>query len=252
MLLPSKTMTFYQGCSRNFFAGLFVSFVWLTSGLFAPVAWANGFVPTNPGRPGNRVGGGVRGCLSGVPPRLLALIPDSNLGYTTEAYPSFYAYVPNNTAPLMEFSLFETDKTGEHRQLLYRSVMPSQQTAGIVRFSLPEDIGIAPLNYDQDYQWSVALICNANNPDAALRTLSWIQRVAPEDGLADQLATADLSQQARLYAENGLWFDALESFVTLRSDNPDDESIQQRWQEFLTSVELDAIADQRVVDARTN
>ncbi|MEO1124721.1 MAG: DUF928 domain-containing protein [Cyanobacteria bacterium J06635_15] len=243
-------MTFCKGCSRNVLVGLSVSFIWVMSGIFAPAVLANGFVPSNPGRPGNRVGGGVRGCLSGVPPRLMAMIPDSNLGYTTQDYPNFYAYVPNNTSPLMEFSLFKTDATGENRQLLYRSVMPSQQTAGIVRFSLPEDVGVAPLDYGQDYQWSVALICDVNSPRAALRTLSWVQRVAPEDELVAQLANADLSQQARLYAENGFWFDALDSFVALRNENPENVDIQQRWQEFLTSVELDAIVDQSVTDAR--
>ena len=196
------------------------------------------------------MGGGVRGCLSGVPPRLMAMIPDSNLGYTTQAYPNFYAYLPNNTAPLMEFSLYKTDEAGEARQLVYRSVMVSQPMAGIVRFTLPDDIGIAPLAYDQDYQWSVALICDANSPRAALRTLGWIQRVTPDEEIANQLVDADLSEQARLYAQNGFWFDALESFVTLRSDSPEDVEIQQRWQEFLASVELDAIAEQPIADAR--
>ncbi|MEM8544871.1 MAG: DUF928 domain-containing protein [Cyanobacteria bacterium P01_H01_bin.119] len=248
MLSLSKPMFTIKGFLQPALTGLAIS---LSAIAVLPVPQAIAqFEPTNPGRPGNRDGGGVRGCLFGVPPRLVALMPESNLGYTTRAYPDFYAYVPTNIAPLMSFSLYETDEAGEDRQLVYQVVLPAQQTPGIVRFSLPDDLGIEPLSHEQSYQWSVALICDPDNFESSISTLTWVQRVEPDADLADKIAAADPVDQAQLYAQNGIWFDALDQHLVALDAHPDDDTVQQQWQDFLTSVDLGAIADYGLSNSR--
>ena len=40
---------------------------------------------------------------------LVALLPESNLGLTTKAFPTFVAYIPSNNAERIEFRLYEEE-----------------------------------------------------------------------------------------------------------------------------------------------
>lgn len=211
---------------------------------------AERFQPTNVGRPGRRVGGGTRGgCAFGNPSRLTALLPESNLGLTTQPYPTFYWFIPQNTAQFVEFSLYraEAAATTEQQQLVYRSTFAVSGAAGVASLKLPESAGLAPLELGQDYQWSVALVCNADARQQDLRVDGWVQRLEPTDDLAAQLATEPASSQVALYAANGFWFDALDQLIALRQTYPAATTVQTRWSEFLASVKLDEIAEQPIL-----
>ncbi|MFE4108094.1 DUF928 domain-containing protein [Almyronema epifaneia] len=211
-----------------------------------PVA-AERFEPPNLGRPGRRVGGGTRGgCAFGNPARLTALLPDSNLGLTTQPYPTFYWFVPQNSAQLVEFSLYRAETTAAERQLVYRSTFVPDRAAGIASLKLPESVGLPPLALEQDYQWSVALVCNAEARQQDLRVDGWIQRIDPTADLAAQLAREPVAAHAALYAANGLWFDAIAQLISLRQGYPQSATVQARWAELLTSVGLAEMAEQPI------
>ncbi|WP_346291086.1 DUF928 domain-containing protein [Sphaerothrix gracilis] len=230
--------------------GLALGLSLVSFAVLIPPAFSERFSPPNLGRPGRRVGGGTRGgCASGNPARLTALLPDSNLGLTTQAYPTFYWFMPQNSAQLMEFSLYQAGAATTERQLIYRSTFTVSREAGIASLALPESAGLPPLEIDQDYQWSVALICNAEARQQDLRIDGWIRRVEPTADLAAQLATEPAAVHAALYADEGLWFEAIDRLVALRQAHPDSLTVTERWTEFLTSVELEAIAAQPLLPA---
>ncbi|WP_187329526.1 DUF928 domain-containing protein [Halomicronema hongdechloris] len=216
----------------------------------APLAWAEPFQPPNRGLPGRREGAATRGCVLGRPSRLVALLPDTNLGLTTEAYPTFFWYMPRSQARFVEFSLYQANPEGD-RQLIYSSTLSVANEAGIASVSLPQHSGLPALEIGQDYQWSVAIICNPNNRRGDLRVDGWVHRITPEDDLAAALATANRSEQVGLYASHGVWFDAVGTLAELQMADPEDPELQARWQELLESVGLAVIAEQPFLGAAT-
>lgn len=205
------------------------------------------FVVPKRGLPGRREGGGTRGCIQSNPSRVIALLPDTNLGLTTAAYPRFFWYVPKTTARQAEFALYDVDESQVNRTLIYKTTFRITGTPGVASLTLPNNATIPPLVVNQDYRWSLTLICNPSNDKANLNINGWVQRVAPSSELTNQLAKADPRNRVALYAQNGLWFDTLTTLAELRCARPKDASLATGWSSLLKQVNLSAIADQPLI-----
>ncbi|XHX79843.1 MAG: DUF928 domain-containing protein [Stenomitos frigidus ULC029] len=211
------------------------------------VAIAAEFKPPQRGLPGRREGGGTRNplvCIQGSPSQLIALLPATNLGLTTAAYPRFFWFMPKSKAKLAEFTLFEVDAQGEDRAPLYKTTFSIDGTAGVASLSLPSNATLPPLAVGKDYRWSVSLVCSVSDRSRDITVDGWVQRVAIKADLAKQLATAKPSDRVRLYASNGIWFDTVTTLADQRYTNPKDAALTKSWAALLQSVQLQTIADQ--------
>lgn len=197
------------------------------------------------GMPGRRAGGGTRGddCIQGSVPFLLALLPRTNLGLTTHAYPSFFWYLPQTTAQTAEFQLYKVGADGQSQDLLYETTLPIAGGNKIASLTLPQQPDLAPLVVGEDYQWSLAMICDPDNRDRDLRVEGWVQRIA-DNSAADALQAVNPYDRIAHYAEQGIWFDALETLHTLRCEQPQDPILAASWETFLASVGLSPVAQQ--------
>nr|WP_290226870.1 DUF928 domain-containing protein [Trichocoleus desertorum] len=205
--------------------------------------------PPSPRIPGRRQGAGSRGpglveCLPANSGSLVALLPDTNLGLTTAAYPRFFWSVPSTNAPLMEFTLHEVDAKQANRNLIYKTTFSTTGEAGIASLSLPTDVNLPPLKLGQDYRWSVALICNPGDRSQDVTVDGWVQRVVPSSTVAQQLKQATPRDRSFIYAQNSLWFNTIETLVDQRCARPQDADLAASWAELMKSVNLEAIANQ--------
>lgn len=194
--------------------------------------------PPDQGLPGRREGGGTRGgCQIQQSsliqqPSLTALMPESNLGLTVAARPSFFWYVPQ-TAAVAEFVLLDANNTE-----LYKTQVPLSQQAGIVQFTLPET-GPA-LQVNQSYRWFFSLVCEPLDRSADIFVSGWVKRVEPNPDLPQALvATAG---QTGVYETR--WYDDLATLAALRRAQPHNTALTNQWQMLLQSVGLSQIADQ--------
>lgn len=207
------------------------------------------FQTPNRGMPGRRAGGGTRGddCIQGSAqgsvPFLLALLPRTNLGLTTHAYPSFFWYLPQTTAQTAEFQLHKVGTDGQSQALLYEATVPIAGGNQIASLTLPQQPDLPPLAVGEDYQWSLAMICDPNNRDRDLRVEGWVQRIA-DHSEPDSLQAVNPYDRIAHYAEQGIWFDALETLHTLRCEQPQDPALAASWETFLASVGLSPVANQ--------
>ncbi len=210
-------------------------------------AWAGFTPPANLGRPGNREGAATRSaCLSAN--TLTALVPLSNLGLTTEGFPTFYWYVPQNNC-LAEFRLVEVDPTTNNETVLYLSRMDLSGEARIVGLSLPKEGSLLPLKVGKEYFWDIGLVAPASADDPPSNFVKgWVKRVEPSASLTAALQTAKGIARYEAYANAGLWYDALNTLVQLRQTTPNNPALNQAWSELLNSdaVELQAIAGRSV------
>ncbi|WP_206755546.1 DUF928 domain-containing protein [Trichocoleus sp. FACHB-262] len=205
-----------------------------------------------PRLPGRRQGAGSRGpssteCLPANSGPLVALLPTTNLGLTTAAYPQFFWSLPASNASLVEFALYDVDAKQVNRNLIYKTTFSITGEAGIASLNLPTDVNLPPLKSGQDYRWSVSLICNPGDRTQDVTVDGWVQRVTPSSTVNQQLKQADPRDRPAVYAQNGIWFNTIETLVDQRCDRPKDAALVASWNELIKSVELEAIANRPLI-----
>lgn len=203
------------------------------------IAYAQRFNPPARGLPGRRLGGGTRGECVQSQPTLTALQPDSNFGLTTTAYPTFFWYLPASSATQAEFILLDADSNP-----VYQTTFQIMGKSGVIRLSLPTDVNLPPLAVGKDYHWFFSLVCDANDRSADVITEGWIQRVTPDAALMNRLQSSPESDRAALYAEAGIWYDALSTVATLRDAQPNNPTFVAQWRTLLDAIGLVQLADQ--------
>ena len=208
----------------------------------SPIALAQ-YVPPDRGLPGRREGGGTRGgCLLNQP-SLTALMPKTNFGYTVQAQPTFLWFVPESTATTAEFILWS-----ENDSEIYHTTIQLPTEAGIVRVSLPTDGSAPTLETGKDYRWSFAVVCDPEDRSGDLLTEGWVQRKDLDSQLESQLAQATPLDRSTLYAQAGVWYEAISTLADLRQAQPNNSTVTNRWRTLLNSVELGEFVDQPILE----
>ena len=189
--------------------------------------------------PGARIPGGSRGAspVDG----LIALVPNSNYGQTISPHPSLFVYLPRAYERLaMTFMLFD-----EEDNLLNESTRAYPDTAGILEIDMESMDGLAPLEIGKQYGWYLLL----EDEDTSDYLYGRIHRVKP---LAASVQTElALNNGPHVYAEEGLWFDALADLFEQRigmadSFNPED------LQALLAQEELEYLDTNHFIGSWTN
>jgi len=204
--------------------------------------------PDDINAPGDRIGGGKRGCenlakqLTGSQGKLLTALvpiygsPDSGLvlGTTTASHPTFWFYVPDSPAVEAEFVL--QDKAS---QTIYQSPVLLSKTPGVVSLSLPSHA--TPLEIGKLYHWYFNIYCQPQQPPVFVD--GWIKRDSLNSNLKNQLEKATPKQRIALLAANGIWYDTLTAAAELSTDPK-----RTTWVALLRTVGLDNISTEPVVD----
>lgn len=206
------------------------------------------------GSPGNREAGSGRSdtCADLTEQAgLTAIVPETNVGLTTQATPQLFAYIPTNNAAFAELRLLK-ESTGEDVYVSEVS-MPAATTPGFAHkastlgLSLPATVALEP---GENYLWALMLVCNADNRAEDIVVTAVVQSVdsaylssLPAE-VSDQLSALDKAsddEKLTTYSSAGLWQDLLAELSTLVAE--DSATYTPLWSELLTSQGLGAIAD---------
>lgn len=211
------------------------------------------FKPPGEARPSNTIGGASRdqGVCPGdsitTSPYLTAVVPSGYNGLTTQARPSVLVYVPNTSAERAFLSFREVVPNAQSQDNHYQTMLPIENKQGIVQIDLPED---APeLETGKTYQWSFVIMCdNRLRPDSPM-VEGTVTRVSMDSKLNQELEQSTPLEQAAVYGEHGIWYDAVGTLAQLRYTDPDNSNLVTIWQDLLSSdtVGLQAIANQPLV-----
>jgi len=74
-----------------------------------------------------------------------------------------------------------------------------------------------------------------------------VKRIELDSSLANQLQNAEPRDRSAIYAEKGIWTDAVSTLADLRKANPNDPQLEQDWDDLLKSVGLDRVAQATLV-----
>ncbi len=179
---------------------------------------------------GARVTGGSRGSGDSTV-RLDVLTPDET-GLTTQEQPSLFWYQSKPAKAQFELTLLEENKT---KPLLQTKTDRASQ-AGIQRLKLA-DHGIR-LEPGVEYRWVVALVIDPDNRSNDLVASGFVKRVSPSKDLQQKLAKAAPGARAGIYAEAGIWHDALASLSDQIDAHPNDRDLRNQRASLLQQVGL--------------
>lgn len=219
-------------------------------------------VLTDRRRPGGRSSGGAsRGSctLNEQQTPLTALVPttqvtpddapeyESVFSLTSEARPAFWFYVPYelSSTPLELVIQDENNNTlSQHRFAGNAGSAGSAGSGpGLIQVNLPETApALAP---ETLYHWFFLAYCDDNNPAFVE---GWIERMPLDAELASKLTGASPREQIEFYANNGIWHEALATLGQQYLASPSDPTLTNDWNSLLESVNLDPIAEQRLID----
>lgn len=186
------------------------------------------------GLPGRRISGGIRSeCLKDSNQSLVALSPRNLMGKTAQERPTFWFSLPTTEGTKsIRFALANSAD-----DVVYSTQIDRSQASGLSKIELPPT---APaLQVGENYYWVLSIRCE-ESPSAALEVKGWVRRVEISQALSNQIAAADLAEQAYLYEVAGLWHEQVTTLAELRSRNPNSLEAQLSWAALIQSSGLDS------------
>lgn len=192
------------------------------------------FRPPTSSAPSVRVTGGSRG--SGDTLLTLDVLAPDDIGVTTREQPSLFWFQSKPAQAKFELTLLQENKVDP----LVQVTVEHSTKAGIQRLKLA-DHGVK-LALGVDYQWVVALVSDPDNRSTDLVASGVIKRVEPSADLKQRIAQAAPTVLPSVYAEAGIWYDALSVLSDQIEAHPEDKSLREARADLLRQVGLKAAA----------
>ncbi len=188
--------------------------------------------PATDAPPQRLISGGSRGCMEHQRASLTLLVPPSHLPTTSSSHPTFLLHLENiSTRPLL-FTVVEpgiVEPVFEQKLTLKR--------AGLVPIRLPESS--RGLEAGKEYYWTVSIPCNQKRPSQNAYARAAIKRISLPARIAQKLiSNPDNLEKARIYAQSGIWYDALATSYQAYSQAPHQSPINAYFWQLLAQIGL--------------
>jgi len=190
------------------------------------------YVPPEISFPGRRIGAGTRGM--GRQASLQILAPD-HLAYTTEEQPTLYWYLAEPTTTRIDFTI--RDETSV--EPLADVTLPQPAQAGVQAVRLA-DHGVR-LRIGMNYHWFVSLVTDPERRSRDFTVGAWISRREADPSLRGRLTAAG-GREPSVYAESGLWYDAIAALSSRIAAAPRDAALRQHRAALLEQAGLSEVA----------
>ena len=188
------------------------------------------YKPPLRGAPGGRVGGGTRGISRDT--FVLSVLAPNHTGLTASEQPALYWFISKATTLPVEVTVTEAD--GADPALETRLTAPV--SAGIQSIRLA-DHGVR-LKPGVVYQWHVAVVADPNRRSRDILASGTIERVEAPEPLRTRVASAKPHELPAIYAEAGLWYDAVAAASDLIAAAPENAELRKHRTALLTQVGL--------------
>jgi hypothetical protein len=197
--------------------------------LFAADAGVPVYNPPSRGAPGGRIGGGTRG---GGNIFVLSVLAPDHSAFTTSEQPSLYWFISKPTALPIELTVMDSQGI----KPLLETKLPSPAEPGIQRVRLADyNVHLAP---GAAYRWFVAVVPDADRRSKDILAGGAIERVDLQEDVKAKLAQASDKEVPFVYAQAGLWYDALKSISDLIDASPQNQELRNERTALLKQVGL--------------
>ena len=191
-------------------------------------------------RPGSNNTGSKRGpgtACTQAGKNMRAIAPDNGLGFTFDDYPYFFWYFPGvEYARGIDFMLFKQTIREDNGELEHTRVYRQKlnlNKSGIIAFPLPAEKS-PPLEEGQEYRWRIRIQCTGNT---AMNLSYSIERQSTDNTeLISKLEAAPVDQHPVIFADSGVWFDALKMITLQLEQAPGDPILTEDWNNVLRRI----------------
>ncbi len=181
------------------------------------------------------MGGGTRGTPR-VAFTLLVLAPD-HTGLTITEHPSLYWFISSPASHPIEVTLVDPRAT---RPVLEAQIpLPIPQGIHSIRLAAHN----VRLETGVPYRWFVAAVPDSTRRSRDILAGGSIERIEVPEALRTKLARARADELPFIYAEAGLWYDAVGAISELIERAPADADLQRQRAALITQAGLPAIGD---------
>jgi len=187
------------------------------------------------GAPGGRVGGGTRG--TGRETFVLSVLAPDHTGLTVSEQPSLYWFISSPSTFPVEVTVVDPRAT----QPIFETRIPPPVQAGAHRIRLA-DHGVR-LTPGIAYRWYVAVVPDSGRRSKDILAGGAMERVALPESLGAKLSQADKATVPFLYAEAGIWYDALAALSELIEAAPNDPALLRQRAALMAQVGLPEIGE---------
>lgn len=175
------------------------------------------------------------------------VIDNDSRGWTVNESPTIWVHVSYESESVErvlygEFSLQDLTTQTKLAPKYLPVTLPSR--SGVFSIPLPYSLEVGKW-----YRWYLILDCNSPDlfdNDSFLFIEGFLKRVElPE--FKDHLDNKTSQKLITVYAQNGIWYDALNESAKLRCSNPQNYTFTEAWSRLLKAVELDKIAQESLI-----
>ena len=190
------------------------------------------------GAPATRVGGGTRS--AGASAMTLNVLAPNDTGYTVQARPTIYWYVSEAITNPVEITITGTGSLEEAVFPLLEITLQAPIKQGIHALRLEQhEVSLKP---DVEYQWFVAVVTNPDQRSDDVIAGGTIKRVAASQPVQTKLNNTGQAMQAAVFAESGIWYDAIDELSRQIVADPKNQSLRELRAALLEQVGLSEAA----------
>jgi hypothetical protein len=142
-------------------------------------------------------------------PTIDILAPDGHSGLSASAMPTLYFYVSRRVIYPTRLTI---SAPGQPAPVIETNI-PSPQAAGIYAIRL-SDYRVR-LDLSVVYTWSVSVILNPSAPSRDIVASASLLRILPDPNLDAVVRGVPAARRAALFADAGLWYDAVAAAADL-------------------------------------
>lgn len=195
------------------------------------------------GAPRLRIGGGVRGVGDGGIPLVQVLAP-RQAGQTTLAQPTLYWHLDQPTPQAVEITIMAEGAVSP----LLREILPGPVAAGLHAFRLSD--GGKRLERGVSYSWFVAVIVQPKQRSRDALACGGLLLVEAPEGLAERVGALKVSELAAVYAQAGLWYEAIDALVEGQSEGAEQPGVAAQFASILQQEEITGVPLSKAQDDR--
>ena len=192
------------------------------------------YVPPKRGAPLARVGGGSRGVDDNLP--YISVITPDHVGYTGLFQPVLYWYISDDMKTRFEFALINDSDIDPMVEITSGQAMK----AGLNSISLA-DHGVT-LEPGVAYQWSVALVADANKRSSDIVSSGQIEMLEMTGEQKAQLENASAEERVMILAREGYWYDCFAGLSELIGADPGNSDLRAQRAALLEQVGLPEVS----------
>lgn len=194
------------------------------------------YKPPLRGSPSGRVGGGTRGITERESFSLMVLAPD-HVGLTIQKQPCLFWFISKPIPHPVEMTVIERKAV----KPLLEKVIKGPDKGGIQTFCLA-DYGVS-LQRNVQYKWFVTIVTDPEHRSKDILAGGMISLVDAPPSLHSKLKEAGSGHTPFIYAEEGLWYDALGALSGMIDKSPDNIELRIQRASLLEQVGLAEAAE---------